>query len=70
MENNDYNMQEDLEKEKLLKTIKMEPIIEKTEIKEEIQITNKKKKTQIIDFILIGLIVIIVILFVVVLLKL
>lgn len=66
MKNNidEIKTQEDIEHEKLLNTIKMEPIIEKTEIKEEVELTSKKKKNKVIDYILIGLIAIILAIFI------
>jgi len=68
MENNNIN-EETRREEELLNTIKMEPIIEKTEIKEEVEVIKKKKMMQLTDYILLALIVIIIIVFIVVVIN-
>ena len=65
MENN-----EDYKEEEILNTIKMEPILEKTEIKEEPEVIKKKKMMKATDYILLALIVIILVIFVLVIIKL
>ena len=68
MENN--NIDEEIRKEEeLLNTIKMEPILEKTEIKEEVEVTKKKKMMRTTDYILLTLIIIIIVIFIVVIIK-
>jgi len=54
--NNDAVLTE--KEEELLKTIKMEPILETTELKEEETATTKKKKIKITNILLILLIVV------------
>ena len=55
--------------EELLNTIKMEPILETTEIEEEESIVKKKKKIKITDYFLLSLIVILSVVFMMVILK-
>lgn len=55
--------------EELLKTIKMEPIIETTVIDEEPVVTKKKKIMKVTDYFLLSLIVIISVVFVFVIVK-
>lgn len=55
--------------EELLNTIKMEPILEKTEIVEEETVEKKKKKIRLTDLFLVALIFILSIVFILVVLK-
>lgn len=55
--------------EALLNTIKMEPILETTEIEEEEPITKKKKRIKITDYCLLSMIVILSVVFIMVLVK-
>ena len=65
------NIDEELKKEEeLLNTIKMEPIIEKTEIKEEAEAVKKKKMMKATDYILLSLIVVVIVIFIIVVIKL
>lgn len=61
--------EDEKKQEELLNTIKMEPIIEKTEIKEEDKVTQKKKIMKLTDYLLIALIVLLVIVFAYVVIK-
>ena len=63
--------EEQQEKQKeLLNTIKMEPILETTVMEEETMVTKKKKMMEITDYILLGLIITFIIIFILVLFKL
>ncbi len=55
--------------EELFNTIKMEPILETTEIEEEETIVKKKKRIRFTDYCLISMIVVLSVLFVMVILK-
>lgn len=55
--------------EELLNTIKMEPILETTEIKEEDHVTKKKKMMKFTDYILLFLIILMIAVFVYVIIK-
>jgi hypothetical protein len=58
-ENNiNKNLTEEEKEEELIKTIKMEPILETTELKEDEAITNKKKKIKRTDIILVLVIIV------------
>jgi len=64
------NIDDEIKKqEELLNTIKMEPILETTEIEEEETIIKKKKKIRITDYFLLSLIVILSVVFMMVILK-
>lgn len=64
------NIDEDIKNEELMNTIKMEPILVKTEIREEEDVVKKKKMMKITDYILISLIFIIIAVFIFVVIKL
>lgn len=66
----DAELKEQEKQKKLLNTIKMEPILEKTVMEEETPVTKKKKMMEITDYILLSLIVAFIIIFVLVLFKL
>ena len=55
--------------EELLNTIKMEPIIEKTDIEEEPVIAKKKKMMKITDYCLLSLIVVLSVVFILVIIN-
>ncbi len=55
--------------EELLNTIKMEPILETTEIEEEEMVVKKKKRIKVTDYFLLSLIVILSVVFLMVILK-
>lgn len=55
--------------EALLNTIKMEPILETTEIEEEETIIKKKKRIRVTDYCLLSMIILLSVVFVMVLLK-
>ncbi len=55
--------------EELLNTIKMEPILETTEIEEEEMVIKKKKRIKVTDYFLLSLIVILSVVFLMVILK-
>ena len=55
--------------EELFNTIKMEPILETTEIEEEETIVRKKKRIKITDYCLLSMIVVLSVVFVMVVLK-
>ena len=55
--------------EELLNTIKMEPILEKTEIVEEETVEKKKKKIRLTDLFLVALIFILSVVFILVVIK-
>ena len=55
--------------EEILNTIKMEPILETTEIEEEPLVHKKQKRVRLIDYILIAMIAIISVVFLLVVLK-
>ncbi len=57
---------DDVNEEKLMNTMKIEPIIERTMIEEEPLITVKKKRIKITDYFLIGMISVLSVVFVVV----
>lgn len=63
---NEEQLKRDLE---LLNTIRMEPILEKTVMEEEPELTKKKKKMMVADYVLMTLIVLISVAFVMVVLK-
>lgn len=65
---NDINEQLRKEEE-LMQTIKMEPILEKTELDEEPSVTKEKKRIKLTDIFLIGLIIILLAVFIFVVLK-
>ena len=77
--NNDDNMyqttaiidiDEELKKEEeLFNTIKMEPILQTTEIEEEVTITKKKKRIRFTDYCLISMIVVLSVVFAMVVLN-
>ncbi|NLC48163.1 MAG: hypothetical protein GX758_02230 [Tenericutes bacterium] len=71
LENTDIiNIDEELRKEEeLLNTIKMEPILEKTVIDEEVTVTKKRKMMKVTDYILLTLIIILSIVFIIVIIK-
>lgn len=48
------------QEDELIRTIKMEPILETTELKEEESVTTKKKKIRLTDILLILVIVILI----------
>lgn len=58
--------QEMAKDEELFNTIKMEPILEKTEIEEEETIVRKKKRIKITDYCLMSMIVVLSVVFVMV----
>ena len=55
--------------EELLNTIKMEPILETTEIEEEETISKKRKRIRITDYCLLSMIVVLSVVFIMVLFK-
>lgn len=55
--------------EELLNTIKMEPIIEKTVIEEELVVTKKRKMMKITDYCLLSLIVVLSVVFILVIIN-
>ena len=55
--------------EELLNTIKMEPILETTEIEEEEMVVKKKRRIKVTDYFLLSLIVILSVVFLMVILK-
>ena len=55
--------------EELLNTIKMEPILETTEIVEEEEVIKKKKRIKVNDYFLLSMIVILSVVFIMVILK-
>ena len=55
--------------EELFNTIKMEPILQTTEIEEEETIVRKKKRIKITDYCLMSMIVVISVVFVLVIIK-
>ncbi len=55
--------------EELLNTIKMEPILETTEIEEEEMVVKKKKRIKLTDYFLLSLIVVLSVVFLMVILK-
>ena len=55
--------------EEIFNTIKMEPLLETTEIEEEETIVKKKKRIRFTDYCLISMIVVLSVVFVVVVLK-
>ena len=55
--------------EELLNTIKMEPILETTEIEEEEMVVKKKKRIKVTDYFLLSLIVILSVVFLMVIFK-
>lgn len=65
LENDEINVDD----EELMKTIKMEPILEHTIISEEPLITQKKKRNKITDIVLVSIIVLLVIIFAIVIIK-
>jgi cell division protein FtsX len=71
LENTDIiNIDEELRKEEeLLNTIKMEPILEKTVIDEEVTVNKKKKMMRVTDYILLSLIIILSVIFIFVIIK-
>ena len=64
------DIDEQLKKEEeLLNTIKMEPLIEKTEIPEEESVIKKQKRIRVTDYFLLSMIVILSVVFIMVILK-
>ena len=57
------------QQEELLNTIKMEPILETTEIVEEEEVIKKKKRIKVTDYFLLSMIVILSVVFIMVILK-
>lgn len=55
--------------EELLNTIKMEPILETTEIEEEEIVTKKQKRIRLTDYFLLSMIVILSVVFILVIFK-
>ena len=55
--------------EELLNTIKLEPILETTEIEEEEMVVKKKKRIKLTDYFLLSLIVVLSVVFLMVILK-
>ncbi len=55
--------------EELFNTIKMEPILQTTEIEEEVTIVKKKKRIRFTDYCLMSMIVVLSVVFVMVILK-
>ena len=55
--------------EELLNTIKMEPILETTEIEEEETVSKKRKRIRITDYCLLSMIVVLSVVFIMVILK-
>ena len=55
--------------EELLNTIKMEPILETTEIEEEEMVVKNKKRIKLTDYFLLSLIVVLSVVFLMVILK-
>ena len=55
--------------EELLNTIKMEPILETTEIEEEESVIKKRKRVRVTDYFLISMIVILSVVFMMVVFK-
>ena len=55
--------------EELLNTIKMEPILETTEIEEEESVTKKRRRVRVTDYFLVSMIVILSVVFVMVVFK-
>lgn len=66
----DEQLREQEKQKELLNTIKMEPILETTVMEEETMVTKKKKMMEITDYILLGLIITFIIIFILVLFKL
>lgn len=66
----DEQLREQEKQKELLNTIKMEPILETTVMEEEKMVTKKKKMMEITDYILLGLIITFIIIFILVLFKL
>ena len=66
----DEQIREQEKQKELLNTIKMEPILETTVMEEETMVTKKKKMMEITDYILLGLIITFIIIFILVLFKL
>ncbi len=66
----DEQLREQEKQKELLNTIKMEPILETTVMEEEKMVTKKKKMMEITDYILLGLIITFIIIFIYVLFKL
>ena len=66
----DEQISEQEKQKELLNTIKMEPILETTVMEEETMVTKKKKMMEITDYILLGLIITFIIIFILVLFKL
>ena len=66
----DEQIREQEKQKELLNTIKMEPILETTVMEEETMDTKKKKMMEITDYILLGLIITFIIIFILVLFKL
>lgn len=66
----DEQIREQEKQKELLNTIKMEPILETTVMEEEKLVTKKKKMMEITDYILLGLIITFIIIFILVLFKL
>ena len=63
----DEQIREQEKQKELLNTIKMEPILETTVMEEETMVTKKKKMMEITDYILLGLIITFIIIFILVL---
>ena len=55
--------------EELLNTIKMEPILETTEIEEEESVVKKRRKVRVTDYFLLSMIVILSVIFLLVIFK-
>ena len=55
--------------EELLNTIKMEPILETTEIEEEEMVIKKKKRIKVTDYFLLSLIIVLSVVFLMVIFK-
>ncbi|MBR4178241.1 MAG: hypothetical protein IKR57_02695 [Bacilli bacterium] len=55
--------------EELLNTIKMEPILETTEIEEEESVTKKRRRVRVTDYFLVSMIVILSVVFAMVVFK-
>ena len=66
----DEQIREQEKQKELLNTIKMEPILETTVMEEETMVTKKMKMMEITDYILLGLIITFIIIFILVLFKL
>ena len=64
------NIDDDINNEELMNTIKMDPIVTKTQISEEEIVVKKKRVMKITDYILLTLIFMIIIVFIIVVIKL